>query len=163
MHIVGGDLTFDVGSSVTLAAGTILKFETGAYLRSAGTLHSNGTQANPIIFTSDEDDSAGGDSNGDAAATQAIPGQWEALYIDTSTTELNFTEVRYAGNVANPGNTFEPYRVAAIQVRGAIAPSIRNSRIAFSENVGLQAYANSKPLLVNLRTEFSGREAISGT
>ncbi len=160
VHVVGGDLVFDPSSNVTLVAGTILKLEIGAYLHSRGVLKSNGTQANPVIFTSNRDDSVGGDSNGDGAATSAGPGQWESLYIDSSTTELDFTEIRYAGNVANPGHTHEPFRVPAVQIRGNIAPQIRSSRIAFSENIGLQSFADSKAVLHNLRVESSGREAI---
>lgn len=112
---LAGDLIVGTNGELNLAPGTILKLREGRYLNAnQGAIKALGTLLQPIIITSDRDDTVGGDSNADGAATVGGPGQWEALYVDNSTSRLEHVEVRYAGNVANPGNTFEPYRVAAI-------------------------------------------------
>jgi parallel beta-helix repeat protein len=160
VHVLGDALRIDTGTTLSLAAGTTLKFPTGGYFEAVGDLIATGTSANPIVFTSYEDDSIGGDSGGDGSATQAGPGQWEALYLRSSGSRLEYVDVRYAGNVASAGHTHEPYRVAAINVSSQSQPTIRNSRIVSSENVGMQLHDSSAPTLSNLRIEKSGREAI---
>ncbi len=112
--------------------GTVIKLPAGAYFAAGGTLNAEGSVAAPIVFTSILDDSIGGDTNGDGTTTTSGPGQWESLYIDSSTSILSHVEVRYAGNVSNPGNAFEPYRVPALQFRGAAEPSLNNVRVRFS-------------------------------
>ncbi len=158
--VLGTALRVNPDVTLTLAAGTILKFQTGAYFEIAGSLKAIGNSGNPIIFTSDEDDTIGGDSNSDGNNTLPGPGQWESLYISGAGTALEYVEVRYAGNVSDPGNTFGPYRVPAVQVGDALSPTLRNVRIFASENVGIATGGNSTPEFTNLRIENSGREAI---
>ena len=158
--VLGTALAVKPDATLTLAPGTIFKFQTGAYFSIEGQLTAPGTSARPIIFTSDEDDSIGGDSNGDGSATTAGPGQWESLYISGQGTALEHVEVRYAGNVSDPGNTFGPYRVPAVQIADALSPTLRNVRVFASENVGIAANGSSSPEFTNLRVENSGREAI---
>ncbi len=145
-----------------MVPGTILKMPQGSYIYASptGILIAEGTPERPIVFTSIDDDSIGGDSNNNLASTSPVPGQWESIYLDSSGSSLQNVEVRYAGNVSNAGHGHEPYRVASINVRNEAAPSIRNTRIRFGENVGLRMEANTRPLLDNLRIENSGREAI---
>ncbi len=158
IHIFGGNLTISDRGKLTLAPGSILKFEQGNYLHAVGPLVAVGTASNPIVFTSDKDDSIGGDSNGDGTGTVAIPGQWESIYIDAPSSRLENVEVRYAGNGFNPGNTFEPGRVAGIELRSSAI--IRDTKVWNSENVGIHMSNGITPTLENVRIQRSGREAI---
>lgn len=101
----GGALVF--ADHLTVAAGAILTLEPGVILKASGnlivtidgTLVTNGTRSNPVIFTSFHDDAAGGDTNGNGTATAPAPGQWFGVVFtdaaDAST--LDHTIVRYTG------------------------------------------------------------------
>ena len=63
-----------------------------------GTVTAQGTAAQPIIFTSYRDDSAGGDTNNDGTSTSGGNGDWDKFEFNSgSTGTLNYVQVRYAG------------------------------------------------------------------
>jgi RHS repeat-associated protein len=98
-YILTGNVTVASGATLTIEPGVVVKFN--AQFRTlwvSGTLKAIGTEAQPIVFTSIQDDTVGGDSNGDGAATSPAPGQWYDIGIQAGTTsELRHVAVRYGG------------------------------------------------------------------
>ncbi len=77
----------------------MVKFQTGVNgtLYVNGILDLQGTAANPVVFTSDRDDSYGGDTNGDGTATIPSPGIWRYIVLSNSNNIFEYTIVRYGG------------------------------------------------------------------
>ena len=104
---VTGDVIVASDATLTITPGTVVKFATGQYLNAQGVLLAVGTEAKPIVFTSLHDDTAGGDSNRNGAASQPQRGDWESIYIRNSSvgSRLEHVELRYAGNYYNPNDS----------------------------------------------------------
>ncbi|MCA9191786.1 MAG: hypothetical protein KDB03_08490 [Planctomycetales bacterium] len=98
------NLTISDSATLTILAGNVIKIPTGGIVNAlSGTLKALGTAAQPVIFTSLTDDTAGGDSNNDDSATGPYPGSWESIYLTGPGNVLQHTEVRYAGDTDGNG------------------------------------------------------------
>ena len=100
VNVVSGNVTIPPGVTVTVQPGAIVKFldGTGITIKSGGTLNAaTATSAAPVIFTSLEDDTAGGDTNMDGSATLPVPGDWSGIAVQGSGSFLfnQYTQVRY--------------------------------------------------------------------
>ena len=104
-YVVDNDgVQVNSGATLTIAPGVIVKFRTPGYYRPAsymrvnGSLVANGTAALPIIFTSYLDDVAGGDTNGDGAASTPGSGNWAGIRFEAgSTGSISNAVIRYGG------------------------------------------------------------------
>ena len=105
VYLVSGDLTVASGATLTVQPGAVVKFAAGVSLivNSGGTLNAVGNRAQPIFFTSDEDDSISGDTNGDGAGTLPKAGDWRQLLINGGTANLTHVRIYWCGAVNNEG------------------------------------------------------------
>jgi parallel beta-helix repeat protein len=156
-HMSGGillDATVAVaaGVTLTLGAGTVLKFQGGYELTVNGTLVVNGTSGAPVILTDDADDSAGGDTNGNGASAGA-PASWRGIVFNPTSTgcALAYADVRYggAGYISN------------VHLNSA-SPTLTNCTIRDCWLEGMDLNNNSFPTVTNCTFIANAGYAIQG-
>ena len=136
-YVVDG-LTVALGATLTLGAGQVVKFAgSNSNLVVNGSMVANGTAAQPVVFTSIKDDSAGGDTNNDGIATNAAPGDWAQVRFSSSSTNDVLTNVVVSFGGTNSLGEFEA---------DGTAPTISNSTFASSSSSGLRLVGSTATL-----------------
>jgi len=151
-YVVDSSLTVKSGVTLTLQAGTIIKFsDSQSNLIVQGTLLAQGTPDNEVVFTSIKDDSYGGDTNNDGSATSPAPRDWEAIYVESGgIAQFDHAVVMYGGN-GGPG--VWPYSDpwgsrGGIDNRGG-SVAVTNSLIAYNDYSGIYASGSGSDLSVS--------------
>ena len=99
---------FKINRALIIQAGTIIKFNPDSgrsiTVTENGQLLAQGSIANPIYFTSYNDDTNGGDSNSDGNSTSPKQGDWNYIILNGKQASLfnNCIFLYGGGNVQNP-------------------------------------------------------------
>jgi subtilisin family serine protease len=101
VHLITGSVTIPVDRTLTIEPGTIIKFSTTSgtrrYLYVDGQLDVQGTVGAPVVFTSDTDDTYGGDTNGNGPSSGYM-GQWGHIaFREPNAYSLQHVVIRYGG------------------------------------------------------------------
>lgn len=91
----------DLRAPVTIEPGTVVKLgPTGEMWAHGGPLRAVGTAEEPIIFTSLDDDTYGGDTGGDGPPADELR-SWSTLALRAEGSELAFCRILHGGSVAS--------------------------------------------------------------
>ena len=133
---------FTVASGATLSveAGSVVKFLNTAGIRVNGTMNVSGSTSTSTVFTSFLDDEYGGDLNGDGSNTSPQAGNWFGVeFLSGSTGTIDRATLRYGGKYFSSGE----YTRAVFSAANS-SPTLTNSVIEKSRAYGVSlAYASS--------------------
>jgi len=96
-HVIN-HLTVPAGTTLTIQPGAMVKFGSGIQMNVHGTLNAIGAETATIAFTSVQDDSVGGDTNGNGPSS-GTPGEWYGVLFQADSDPSRFERVvvHYAG------------------------------------------------------------------
>lgn len=140
-----GNLIVNQTGTLNLKANTIIKFDQPLFgFGIKGNLVLEGTQNEPVVFTSIKDDSYGGDTNNDGESTPE-PGDWYGIQIYESAGNLVLencwfgygNQVRIDSDVTEIKNcTFEKFKLQALKCNNT-SPDIHNNRFIGNQKCGV--------------------------
>lgn len=152
-------LTLEENVRLTIEAGTVIKVRaenvgSDVFIRVDGSLTANGTEQDPIVFTSIRDDNIFGDSNVDGNDTSPGLGDWFGVLFNSSSgdsSRLSYCRFKYGGYYQFGSNTL----YGAVRTQGTSAPRIENCTFQVNSQ-GVVAADESAPVVRDCRFERSG-------
>ncbi|MEK7381722.1 MAG: Ig-like domain-containing protein [Elusimicrobiota bacterium] len=132
-----GQVIFNPGASLTVTEGAVVKALTNnAQLLLGGGLDALGSPAKPITFTSLNDDSVAGDTNGDGSVTSPVPGNWGFVRLDGSASSATLINVHFRYG----GSSFVGPMLSAIN---GSTISLTGGELSHSQTSGIDAQSGS--------------------
>jgi len=134
-YFIEGNIAVNIGETLTLQPGNMLKFNAGRIFTVSGTLVADGTETERIVFTS--------------GSFTPVSGDWNRIHFNNAGpgNVLNYCDILYAGSassaidVNNSGNHVQ----------------ITNSTVKYSASYGVYIRNGSVPKFINtIITENSG-------
>jgi len=138
--VVNGNLKINTGNTLTFPPGEVIKLTLGN-IQVYGTLIADGTENDPIVFTSFQDDNYGGDLNGDGLVSNPAPGDWYTIALNgqganDGVGQFDHCIIRYGGKNYSGEQSLVYYYANTYGY-------IKNSTIEQSLVVGLKVHSSS--------------------
>jgi parallel beta-helix repeat protein len=182
------ELYVDTGAILEIEPGVVIK-STGSGIRVKGTLTSDGTSADHIVFTSVKDDNVGNPNDTNKDGNNTVPGNrdWRGIALgeDSDASVIDYNEIRYAyyntnfqygssGSVIYPRGALNLYNADisitnsdigntyefAIDSRGTSAPTISNNSFTNTGSVPIALDLSSDPIFSGNTLANAGLVAI---
>ncbi|ETB64228.1 MAG: hypothetical protein O210_OD1C00001G0716 [Parcubacteria bacterium RAAC4_OD1_1] len=159
-YVVSSSINIQKNATLNIEAGVIVKFDTDTYLIVDGALNALGTEEFPVVFTSINDDTVGGDTNDDGESVGS-ENDWGSILFKSIDKEsrLENSISRYSfGGITS-------YYSAGLEILGL---DIDNEILYFGsvgilENIkstGLYLYDGSELIVKNLKIEKENKYLI---
>ena len=100
-YLINGRVDVKGGATLTIAPEVVIKFKLGSsfiQVYNDGALILQSSPGKEVVFTSERDDTYGGDSNGDGDFTKPAPGDWAYVWINNADNALHDSIFRYGGS-----------------------------------------------------------------
>ncbi len=153
-YVLRNHLIVATGANVNIEAGVVIKNLYYGFTVNGG-FKTDGTLANPVIFSSIKDDNVGnpGDTNGDGNGTAATSGEGPGIYFSPSSDD-SYCKLSYLKSYYGGGSYSKPYAntttgVIGIESANPVIDQVLLSNLSASvEGIGI--YGNGSPSISNV-------------